>query len=454
MQLLVLSLVSTTFYCRDHESQAVVFDVFTTSYRIRSASVRNVFIMETRTDRLFEPIDDRIMEMIFLGDPGFFFMSWPGWMYYMWHSLRKGPNKTLFVSEAQGFQISCQKSQQAATYQRTYQRWWDHHNPMRPDMVDFRKKVLKRSQDGSLKLREHWETALRWARLTKATGNKRTAIAAFQWSLRNQDQIPSDGHLGLPSDNRNFEFAEHLWMPSRTQAEQREVERRQRYPSNPKFFNIRQLVAPDFQALPHWEDPVSMKRNVFVPLTAPVAVMYPPHSETLQHIAPQNLPVDTGELVPENEMEMNEPTEMETVVPIDYEADLAFFSKGPESATDLLDWLIEARRAHRPPRSRKQSSVREQSQNSQHQPKNDDDTPRHPDTPIMRPHAQAFQNEPEIVDGIPRFPHIPNIRLSVPHIQTDVSPIQPKSQGKVEHLSISEILRTRRKTSVRKEPWI
>ncbi|TKA66980.1 hypothetical protein B0A49_07154 [Cryomyces minteri] len=414
--------------------------------------------METHTDRLFEPIDDRLMEMIFLGDPGFFFMSWPGWMYYMWHNLRKGLNKTLFVSEAQGFQLSCQKAQQAATYQRTYQRWWDHHNPMRPDMADFRVQILKRSQDESLKLREHWKTALRWARLTKATGNKRSAIAAFQWSLRNQDQMPSDGHLGLLSDNRNFEFAEHLWTPSRTQAEQREVERRQRYPSNPQFFNIRQLVASDFHTLPHWEDPVSMTRKVFVPLTAPVAVMYPPQSEFLQHSAsrrpePQDLPVGTGELVPENEMEMTEPTKMETVVPVDYKADLAFFSKGPESATDLLNWLTEARRAHRLPRSRKQSPVREQSQNPQHQPKSDDDPPPHPDTPIMRPHAQPLQDKPEIVDGIPRLPRSPNIPLRVAHIQTDVSPFQPKSQGKVEHLSISGILRTRRKTSVRKEPW-
>ena len=80
-----------------------------------------------------EPVDDKLMEATFHGDPGFFLYCNHGLIYFLWHiqniTVRGGgvcnPNKDyLYVPRAMGFRLNCRVAEQRFTYHYLYFRWY------------------------------------------------------------------------------------------------------------------------------------------------------------------------------------------------------------------------------------------------------------------------------------------------------------------------------------------
>ena len=79
------------------------------------------------------PVDEKLMEATFHGDPGFFFYCNHGLIYFLWHLQTlcvrgKGscaPNKDyIHVPKAMGFRIDCPLHEKRFTYHYIYYRWY------------------------------------------------------------------------------------------------------------------------------------------------------------------------------------------------------------------------------------------------------------------------------------------------------------------------------------------
>ena len=79
------------------------------------------------------PVDERLMEATFHGDPGFFLYCNHGLVYFLWHlqtaCVRGGggcdPNEDyIFVPKAMGFRLDCPLAEKRFTYHYMYYCWY------------------------------------------------------------------------------------------------------------------------------------------------------------------------------------------------------------------------------------------------------------------------------------------------------------------------------------------
>jgi hypothetical protein len=119
--------------------------------------------LDTNSDKEYEEIDVKVVEAVYLADPGYFIFCSHGWAYHLWHQRYSEllGRTAIFVPRGLAFQIDCPVEEQSAAYHLVYARWYHTYlQAQRQEMIDFCKAFCVPRPDGKFEYRPGLTTAL------------------------------------------------------------------------------------------------------------------------------------------------------------------------------------------------------------------------------------------------------------------------------------------------------
>ena len=149
------------------------------------------------------PVDEKLMEATFHGDPGFFLYCNHGLVYFLWHlqsiAVRGGgtcnPDEDyIYVPKAMGFRLNCRTAEQRFTYHYMYYRWYRTVFPTPDtDMSLFEDNFFLQAGE-TRRVKPGLQVAIMKARKTLGEGGKRDAavriICELDWDAVVNEPVP------------------------------------------------------------------------------------------------------------------------------------------------------------------------------------------------------------------------------------------------------------------------
>ncbi len=168
-------------------------------------------IIDFTTGLPYEGIDDRLVEAVYLKDPGFFFLSHPGSVYHLWHVLvtTRLKRSTIHVPIGLAFEISCPSSKKAITHHYIYSRWFfGVFRHRTPEMHEFSCTFCTELPDGRYRFKRGLLNGLIEARMTILNGLDRCTA---EYALLNHDWYSDDVPLLPPAPAARSTAVDNMW---------------------------------------------------------------------------------------------------------------------------------------------------------------------------------------------------------------------------------------------------
>lgn len=149
------------------------------------------------------PVDERLMEATFHGDPGFFFYCNHGLVYFLWHlqsiAVRGDGDYDpvedyIYVPKAMGFRLNCQTAEQRFTYHYMYYRWYRTVFPTQDTDISLFQDAFFVQAGETKRMKPGLQLAIMKARELLGQGGKRDAavhiICDFDWDAAVNEPVP------------------------------------------------------------------------------------------------------------------------------------------------------------------------------------------------------------------------------------------------------------------------